>query len=291
MFPPFSMTFTNKLTQQVDRLKDGKKNGESVINAKILNNRRAMELASVYDVSDGSDANIQAVSIVPQFVVTLSQAKERLQMLQRFVQEYLVPDKDYGIIPGTNKPSLYKSGAEKLTDAFGFAKYVEVLNRVEEWDKPFLHYEVKVILISKRTGLVEAEGIGSANSKEKKFFKQDTYSIANSLLKMAKKRALVDAVLSATRSSGIFSQDMEDIFNLSEQKPVQQAPLNQPDSPQKVQPEPATKEQLRQIYSLAKELALSAQQAKNIMLLHFKVDDSKKLTKDQAGDLIDLLIK
>ena len=84
---------------------------------------------------------------------------------------------------------------------------------------------------------------------------------------------------------------MEDIFNLSEQKPVQQAPLNQPDSPQKVQPEPATKEQLRQIYSLAKELALSAQQAKNIMLLHFKIDDSEKLTKDQADDLIDLLIK
>ena len=44
---------------------------------------------------------------------------------------------------------------------------VEVLNRVEDWHTPFLHYEVKVILSSKRSGLVEAEGIGSANSKEK----------------------------------------------------------------------------------------------------------------------------
>lgn len=289
--PHFIMTLQEKLTQKVERLKQNGGNGESVINPEILNNQGATELVPIHDGSDGSDGNFQAVSIVPEFAVTLTQAKERLQMLQRFVQEFLVPNEDYGIIPGTKKPSLYKSGAEKLTDAFGFAKYVEVLNRVEDWQTPFLHYEVKLILRSKRTGLVEAEGIGSANSKEKKFAKQDTFSIANSLLKMAKKRALVDAVLSSTRSSGIFSQDMEDIANLPEQKPVQQAPLNQPDSPQKVQPEAATKEQLRQIYSLAKELALSAQQAKNIMLLHFKVDDSKKLTKDQAGDLIDLLIK
>lgn len=289
--PHFIMTLQEKLTQQVERLKQNGGNGESVINPEILNNQGATELVPIHDGSDGSDGNFQAVSIVPEFAVTLTQAKERLQMLQRFVQEFLVPNEDYGIIPGTKKPSLYKSGAEKLTDVFGFSKYVEVLNRVEDWQTPFLHYEVKVILISKRSGLVEAEGIGSANSKEKKFVKQDTYSIANSLLKMAKKRALVDAVLSATRSSGIFSQDMEDIANLPEQKPVQQAPLNQPDSPQKVQPEAATKEQLRQIYSLAKELALSAQQAKNIMLLHFKIDDSEKLTKDQASDLIDLLIK
>lgn len=289
--PHFIMTLQEKLTQQVERLKKNGGNGESVINPEILNNQGATELVPIHDGSDGSDGNFQAVSIVPEFAVTLTQAKERLQMLQRFVQEFLVPNEDYGIIPGTKKPSLYKSGAEKLTDAFGFAKYVEVLNRVEDWQTPFLHYEVKLILRSKRTGLVEAEGIGSANSKEKKFAKQDTFSIANSLLKMAKKRALVDAVLSSTRSSGIFSQDMEDIANLPEQKPVQQAPFNQPATPQKVQPEAATKEQLRQIYSLAKELALSAQQAKNIMLLHFKVDDSEKLTKDQAGDLIDLLLK
>ncbi|KKK67335.1 hypothetical protein LCGC14_2955110, partial [marine sediment metagenome] len=38
----------------------------------------------------------------------------------------------------------------------------------------------------------------------------DPYTLVNTLLKMAKKRALVDAVLSATRSSGLFTQDVED---------------------------------------------------------------------------------
>ena len=36
----------------------------------------------------------------------------------------------------------------------------------------------------------------------------------NTVLKIAKKRAFVDAVLTATHASHIFTQDMEDIVNL-----------------------------------------------------------------------------
>ena len=39
----------------------------------------------------------------------------------------------------------------------------------------------------------------------------DIATIKNTILKMAKKRAKIDATLGATRSSGIFTQDMEDI--------------------------------------------------------------------------------
>ena len=39
----------------------------------------------------------------------------------------------------------------------------------------------------------------------------DPWSLWNTVLKMAKKRAVVDATLSATRSSGIFTQDVEDL--------------------------------------------------------------------------------
>src|SRR5690606_2194252 len=39
----------------------------------------------------------------------------------------------------------------------------------------------------------------------------DMHSIWNTVLKMAKKRALVDAVLSATRSSGIFAQSEDEL--------------------------------------------------------------------------------
>jgi hypothetical protein len=82
---------------------------------------------------------------------------------------------------------------------------------VEDWDKGFVHYEIKVTLLNKRTTNVEAEGIGSCNSRERRYKNQDAANIANTILKMAKKRALVDATLSATRASGIFTQDLEDM--------------------------------------------------------------------------------
>lgn len=75
------------------------------------------------------------------------------------------------------------------------------------WD---FSYEVRVTLSNKVTAAVEAEGIGSCNSKETAFRYQDPFTIVNTLLKMAKKRALIDAVLSATRASGLFTQDIED---------------------------------------------------------------------------------
>jgi len=41
--------------------------------------------------------------------------------------------------------------------------------------------------------------------------KGDFFTAINTVLKMAKKRAYVDAILTATHASGIFTQDMEDI--------------------------------------------------------------------------------
>jgi ribosomal protein S27AE len=46
----------------------------------------------------------------------------------------------------------------------------------------------------------------------------DIASCKNTVLKMAKKRALVDAVISATRSSGIFTQDVDDFVEAASVK-------------------------------------------------------------------------
>jgi hypothetical protein len=194
-------------------------------------------------------------------------AKARLVELQDFVREVMIPDEDFGIIPGTKKPVLLKPGAEKLCEIYGYAQRVEVVNRIEDWSRPFFHYEVRVDLVSKRSGAIVGAGIGSCNSMEARYrwrdasrkcpkcqaeaiikgkeeygggylcfakkggcgakFKDtdttitdqslariendDVYTIVNTILKMAKKRALVDATLSVTRSSGVFTQDEEAI--------------------------------------------------------------------------------
>jgi hypothetical protein len=165
------------------------------------------------EVLNGENGAITPVAdVFPDFAVSLDEANRRVEMLAEFVRGHMREGEDYGIVPGTNaKPTLFKSGAEKLNAIFGLAPVVEVVNRIEDWDKGFVSYEVKVTLINKRNGQVEAEGIGSCNSRERRYKNQDAANVANTILKMSKKRALVDATLSATRASGMFTQDLEDM--------------------------------------------------------------------------------
>lgn len=211
-------------------------------------------------------------NLVPNMAVTLAEAKERIILLRAFVADMMVAGQDYGMIPGCPKPTLLKPGAEKLCDIFGFAKQVEVMNRLEDWEAGIFHYEVKVSLISKRTGVLEAEGIGSCNTKERKYVKQDPYTLINTMLKMAKKRALVDAVLSATRSSELFTQDLEDLKGMEAAE------------------EPITKSQLANLKNLGKELGLSRNEAVE-MLREYGVSSTQELSKKQAIELIGKLVE
>lgn len=170
---------------------------------------------------------------IPSFAISLPEAKSRVVLLQQFVAEFMKAGVDYGIVPGTDNPTLLKPGAEKLCEIYGFSKFIDIITQVEDWELPLFAYIIKVRLINKRTGLTESEGVGAANSRERKYIKLDTFSLQNTLLKMAKKRALVDAVLSATRSSGIFTQDIED-FDMPQQPPIPKSPVPSHEQPNAV---------------------------------------------------------
>ena len=248
--------------------------------------------------------NSKSPSVIPEFAISMNEAKERIKMLQTFVNEMMIPDVDYGIIPKCSKPSLFKSGAEKLCDIFGFSKYIEVLNRVENWEKGIFHYEVKAILVNKKTGLTEAEGIGCCNNKESKYRNQDSFSIVNTILKMAKKRALIDAVLSATRSSGIFTQDVEDYTGSNEHpftKPPEHSmpkyknPNNKSDN-RFITPsnntsarQPINKSQYFQIISIITEIKIPPEEVKRLLQEKYKVQQTKYLSFEQANDFISFL--
>jgi hypothetical protein len=217
--------------------------------------------------STGQLVPVSESELVPTMVSDIASAKARLRELQEFVREVMVEGEDYGTIPGTEKPALYKPGAEKLCEIYGLIQCPTVVNRIEDWDAPHFHYEVRCDLVSKRTGRIIGSGFGSCNSYESRYrwrmaertcpichretiirgkeeygggwlcFRkkggcgakfqdgepeilnqmvgrvpnEDVCTLVNTLLKMAKKRALVDAVLSVTRSSGLFTQDVEDL--------------------------------------------------------------------------------
>ena len=159
------------------------------------------------------NTNTQIVEVdhTPKFEISLEANKERLNQMQRFINEQMVKGIDYAPIPNTNgKDVLLKPGAEKLCAIYGFRPKFEKIQEILDKDTPWFFYEYKCILISKRTGIPQAEGIGSCNTKEKSKASQDPYTLLNTINKIAQKRAYVAATLMATALSQNFTQDLED---------------------------------------------------------------------------------
>lgn len=108
-----------------------------------------------------------------RYMPTLSvrQFGEREQLL-RELKEMLVEGIDYGVIPGTDKPTLLLPGAQKICTFFGYVPHYDV-RQVEDWtgDKtdgePLFYYDFTCTLL-KDTKAV-GEGRGSCNSWESKY--------------------------------------------------------------------------------------------------------------------------
>lgn len=76
---------------------------------------------------------------------------------------------DYGKIPGTNKDVLLKPGAEKMSSAFKLYPVPKLLTCVEDWKDGFFFYRYQIDMMHRETGEVWGSGIGSCNSREKKY--------------------------------------------------------------------------------------------------------------------------
>ncbi len=161
-----------------------------------------------------TEREVTAISVIDSIDTNLVQrTMQKIADFQAVVQGALKPGHDYGIIPGCDKPSLLKPGAEKINMLMGVATGYEIMSKEEDFDKGFYAYNIRCFL--SKGGMVICEGVGSCNSKEKKYISQDPHSIANTILKMAKKRAYVDATLSLASLSDIFTQDIEDMPELA----------------------------------------------------------------------------
>jgi hypothetical protein len=127
-----------------------------------------------------------------------------------FVKAQMQKDIDYGVIPGTSKPTLLKPGAEKLCRLFNLRPSYELIQSVADFDKPLFHYHYRCVLY--RSGEMVGQGDGCCNSMEVKYQKQKhrIYDLTNTICKLAQKRALVAAVLSSCGASEFFTQDLDD---------------------------------------------------------------------------------
>lgn len=135
-----------------------------------------------------------------------------IQDFQALVRSQFKENLDYGVVPGSKKLSMLKPGAEKTVTMLGLRQLFEKVESVRDYEGSFVSYDFVCRLFK---GDIEiTQGFGTANSKESKYANQNVYTIDNTLMKMAKKRALVDAALMVGSLSDIFTADVEDMEDL-----------------------------------------------------------------------------
>ena len=231
------------------------------------------ELALVPTSPSGGSLGALALLTDEQLDQQIALLRRAQSAVDRVKRSLMVADVHYGVIPGTNKPSLLKPGAEVLLDAFRLVPDYHVTRETGDGiSAPFVSFIVRTTIhVGDTSGVVVGVGIGESNSHEKKYrWRQgqktcslcgkatirrskeewgggyycnakeggcsskfnkgsdefvaldrqesgpgenpDPFDLANTLLKMAAKRSLVSATLAATRSSDLFTQDVDEIM-------------------------------------------------------------------------------
>lgn len=123
----------------------------------------------------------------------------------RAVMERMKEGRDY--VRSGDRFTLLKGGAEMLLAEFGFSSQSIIC--AEKRYRGDVTYTMETRVFS--GGNMIANGFGTCSTSELPQENQDMSRRMNSAIKMAKKRSFVDAVLTATASSWLFTQDIGDM--------------------------------------------------------------------------------
>lgn len=152
--------------------------------------------------------------------MTAAEVVGQVKLIQSVMRDVMTDGEHYGVVPGSKKKSLWKSGAEKLCLVFRLAPRFK---STETYDGKHLTVKSECILIHSPSGREVGSGEAICTTKEKKYYwrkdggkmveNQELPDLYNTVIKMANKRALVAATLVSTAASDIFTQDMgEDVY-------------------------------------------------------------------------------
>ncbi len=268
--------------------------------------------------------NVSDVGLVP----TVNRVKEQVQLIQHVMKQTMKEDEHFGTISGCKKPTLYKSGAEKLLLTFKMAPSYSELSVVETDN--FISYRMQCSLTHITTSNLMGSGLGACNSKENKFATRMVYSnkateddyakmireeeregnygkykvliipqnpwdLQNTLYKMACKRALIAAVLNVTAASDIFTQDLDDDFvpEKTETTPPK-PPKRKSDAPKEPQNNSNKKsnlseKQIKRLFAIANKNSWSEKDIKLYYESEFGIESSNDLTKEQYDNICDFM--
>ncbi len=215
--------------------------------------------------------NETALAVIDSAPLSAVAIRAQVNLIQEVMQAVMKEGTHFGTIPGTPKPSLWKPGAEKLLSTFRIA----VDPRVEDLStSDAIRYRVTAVARSMGSGIELGSAVGECSTDEKKYRWREaicqqefdetpedrrrvewkkarnnsTYQVkqirtnpadlANTVLKMAAKRAEVAVTLRVTAASDIFTQDIEDLPE--ELRPSETDALNGDGAPSAPKPQRAS---------------------------------------------------
>lgn len=185
-----------------------------------------------------------ALELAPSGNLTAVEIRAQVNLIQEVMRAVMKDGTHFGTIPGTPKPTLYKAGSEKILSTFRIGCDPEVEDLSIPGDEA--RFRVRAKAVHQATGAFLGAGVGECSSNEEKYrwraavcqeefdetpedMRRDVWKkgrdgpykvkqvrtnpadVANTILKMAKKRAQIDMTLTVTAASDVFAQDIEDL--------------------------------------------------------------------------------
>ena len=193
---------------------------------------------------------LSVIDVTPPAVVTPIKRSDNYSVNICGRELKIVRDVDFGKIAGTKTPVLYKAGAERIVWAYGVETRYTLETAIEDYENGFFFYRFKCEFW--KNGMHITDGVGSSNSRERKNGSASGFDVANTCLKIAKKRALVDGAILIGQLSGMFAQDLEN-ENFTDSASVYFS---------KKPEEPITNKQVTYFYAAAGRAGLSKTEAK-----------------------------
>lgn len=247
--------------------------------------------------------------IIMEPPLSAKEVKAQVDLIQQVMDMVMVDGEHYGVVPGCGKKKvLLKAGAEKLASTFRL-----VINPIieEKNDGDSITFTTRCEITGPNGNFLGA-GVGIASTKEEKFnwrkavneaefnatpedrrrlkyassngkdyttlqIRTNPYDVANTVLKISKKRGMVDAVLSVTAASDIFTQDLEEHTDGATTN--NQAQNNGP-----------SEKQIAWLMQTCKNHDISENELKDIVSTKFKKTSRKQLTYDEIGTLCNEII-
>lgn len=258
--------------------------------------------------------NDTALAVSDRNPLTARDIRAQVNLIQEVMQAVMKPDVHFGVIPGTKKPTLLKAGAEKILSTFriGVEPQVQDLSTNDE-----ARFRVVARGFNIGSGALVGCGVGEASSSEEKYcwrevvcdeewdattedrrrmkwkrgregkaystrqVRTNVADVANTVLKMAKKRAQIDLCLTATAASDVFSQDLEDLppevaVNVAEDsRPSVEAPR-----PAATEGNKISEAQAKRFYAIAKNAKKEDAVIKAYLLDTHGINTTRDITRD-----------